>query len=495
MRSIAIDLGASSGRMMLGQIKENRLFMEEIHRFENGPVVDDGRLHWDIQYIFKEIIIGLKKIANMNIKEHLSIGVASWGVDFAFLDNADRLIKNPIHYRDAAKNNTRELIDAIGKERLYNMVGIQFMEINTLNRLYLMTKEEPEILKRAKTMLYISDLIVFMLTGAKMNEYTMASTSSLLDLKTKTYNKELLKYLGISETLFPPIAHPGTNAGQLKPSIKELTGIKDCKVILIASHDTASAVAGAPLDGKNSAFLSSGTWSLLGKIIETPVVNAKALEYNFTNEAALNGSIRFLKNISGLWLMQELKKDLDEKDQSLSFDDIDRLIEKAHSSDVYIDPNDEIFAEPSDMTAKINQYLCQTGQKQIEDIGSIGRCILESLALTTKKHFIELEDVLNHKIDNMHIIGGGVKNHILLDFTANAIGKEIIAGPVEATAIGNILAQQHFCNNIDLSSIPKLIEKSFELVHVSPKDQCIWDDKYRHYLQVIGQKRTKVVHT
>ena len=481
-RILSFDFGASSGRAMLATLNNGKIEMEEIHRFSNDTVIVRGTMYWDVLRLFFEIKAGITAAVNRGGFD--AIGIDTWGVDFGLLDKDGRLLENPVNYRDKRTVGVKEkAFEVCGKENMYKAAGLQFNDFNTIFQLYSLKLQRPELLERAETLLFIPDLLAYFLTGEKSVEYTIASTSELLDAKKRDYDFGMLEKLGIKKEIMPKIVKPGTVKGKLSAEIAEELGIDRIDVIASASHDTASAVAAAPIKkGESSCFISCGTWSLLGAELDEPIINDVSFAEDFTNEGGVENTIRFLKNISGLWLMLETRRQWIREGEDISFKDIDKMLETEKSADVYIDPTRSEFVAPGNMPKRIDDFLIRTNQKTPESKGQTALCILESLALTYRYYIEALEKILGRKIDVIHIIGGGVKDVNLCKFTANATGKKVTAGPVEATAIGNISVQLIAKGAIkDIESARKQISDVKEYL---PEDAGIWAEKYAKFLKI-----------
>lgn len=484
MKVLAFDFGASSGRAIVATYENGKVTMEEVHRFSNDPVMVGGTFYWDILRLFHEIKQGISKCVAAGHKDIESIGIDTWGVDFGLLDKDGRLLENPVNYRDKRTVGVKEkAFEVCGKENMYKAAGLQFNDFNTIFQLYSLKLQRPELLERAETLLFIPDLLAYFLTGEKSVEYTIASTSELLDAKKRDYDFGMLEKLGIKKEIMPKIVKPGTVKGKLSADIAEELGIDRIDVIASASHDTASAVAAAPIKkGESSCFISCGTWSLLGAELDEPIINDVSFAEDFTNEGGVENTIRFLKNISGLWLMQETRRQWIREGEDISFKDIDKMLETEKSADVYIDPTRSEFVAPGNMPKRIDDFLIRTNQKIPASKGQTALCILESLALTYRYYIEALEKILGKKIDVIHIIGGGVKDVNLCKFTANATGKKVTAGPVEATAIGNISVQLIAKGAIkDIESARKQISDVKEYL---PEDGDVWAEKYAKFLKI-----------
>ncbi len=486
MKTLAFDFGASSGRAILGIYENGVLKTEEIHRFSNDPVEAGGTFYWDILRLFFEIKQSLTKCVNLGHPDIDTIGIDTWGVDFGLLDEDGYLLENPVHYRDKRTENIeKSLFQACAKETIYQRTGIQFLTINTLYQLFALKQQRPALLSRAKTLLFIPDLFAYFLTGEKVAEYTEASTSQFLKAEKRDYDFELLRQLGFDTEMFPKIVKPGTVIGHLKKELTDEIGIHPAKVVAVASHDTASAIVAAPIKkGEKSCYISSGTWSLLGAETTEPIINEKSFRSEITNEGGVEDTFCFLRNISGLWLIQETRRQWIREGCELSFKDIDKMLETETSADVFIDPNCPLFTPAGNMPGRISEFLKKTGQNPVKTKGQTILCILESLALTYRYYIEALEDILGHSIDVIHIIGGGTKDKNLCAFTANATGKRVTAGPVEATALGNIIMQLIAAGEIE--NVEEARKLPFDVEEYTPKDTERWDQKYQQFKKIKG---------
>lgn len=448
---IAVDLGASNGRVIVGDLES----FEVMGRFVTENEVIGGSVYWDIVYIYSQIKKGIKKAFELYGDQIVSIGIDTWGVDYALLDQSGELIGMPYHYRDSRTDGlVEEVSRIIPKQELYSRTGIQFMQLNTIFQLYAMKKAHPEMLEAASCYLSIPDLLGYWLTGVKRNEYSHATTTGLYNPVTKDWDDHILAKLGIDRSLFCQIIPSGTVLGPLSPEVaRELGAPEGVKVIASGCHDTASAVAAVPAkEGESYAYLSSGTWSLLGIESREPILTEKSLEYNFTNEGAADGGIRFLKNIMGMWIQQECLRWWEAEGKTISFKELDeQTLEEADFAS-YIDPNDPRFLKPnssgSSMPQRVRDYCREQGMKEPETFGQYMSAIYRGLAKAYGYYLRQIEEVTGTKIDRLYIIGGGSKNDILNRWTAQEIGIEVTAGPVEATALGNILIQALSCGDI-----------------------------------------------
>ncbi|NJP40901.1 rhamnulokinase [Oscillospiraceae bacterium HV4-5-C5C] len=473
---LAFDFGASSGRAMLGRFDGQKLSLEEIHRFANDPVKLGSTLYWDFLRQFYEIRQGLIKARLAGNLD--SLGIDTWGVDFGLLGADGRLLDQPVHYRDQRTDGAvQELAGLIPDAELYEQTGLQFLNFNTLYQLCYLRRRQPGLLDQAETALLIPDLFAYFLTGERFSEYTIASTTALLDPRTRDWNRDLFRRLNLPE-LFPAIKQPGSYAAPLTRDLcRELDLPAAWPLIRTASHDTASAVAAVPAEGEDFIYISSGTWSLMGIEAARPIINEDSRRLMFTNEGACNGRIRFLKNIMGLWLIQETRRQWIREGQQLSYADMEEaaLVKPPFRS--LIDPDDRLFATPGNLPERIRQRCRETGQPVPADTGAVVRCIYESLALKYRIVKEGLETVSRKHYRKLHVVGGGTKDGLLSQFTANATGLPVWAGPAEATAIGNMLVQLISTGALkDLAQARQLVRQSFDLKLYEPRDCADWDD-------------------
>lgn len=478
MDYIAVDLGAESGRVMIGTIANDKLTLKECHRFPNGPYeAADGSLHWDWGKLMGEIKTGLKKAIPQCDGMPAGIGVDTWGVDFGLIGPDGELLQDPYNYRDPRTDGMMDIaFEKMGKRAVYDNTGIQFMQLNSVYQLLSMRLSDHPLLKKAKTLLFVADLISYLLCGRAYAEYTFASTSQMMDMKTGKWSDAIIKGLDLPGHLLPEIMPTGTVVGKLTPEICAELGCDPVPVIATAAHDTGSAVAGVPAKkGTSWAYLSSGTWSLMG--IETPhaIVNDKTFEYQFTNEGGVNNTIRLLKNIMGLWIVQECRRQWQREGAELSYAELTKMAAEAKPFAAKIDPDYKEFLAPCDMPARINEYLKSTGQQPITDKGQMVRVILESLARKYGQVLRMLEDLQGKKIDVLHIVGGGIQNELLNQFTADATGCKVITGPVEATASGNIVVQAMATGDVkDLWHARQIVSNSYEIKEYLPQNPDAW---------------------
>ncbi|MFO7637574.1 MAG: rhamnulokinase [Clostridia bacterium] len=491
IKVLAFDYGASSGRAMLGCFDGEKITLEEMHRFSNDPVQVNDILYWDILRLFHELktgIIQCKKNGNDDIK---SIGIDTWGVDFGLVGKDGRLLENPVHYRDRRTDGMiEESFKSVSREEIYMRTGIQFMQFNTLYQLYALSRQNPGLLEKADKLLFTPDLMNYFLTGNMHSEYSMSSTSQMLNIHAGDWDRELLKKLGIPDHFLCGIIDSGTVVGSLQKQICEELGMESIPVIAVASHDTASAVISAPAETEPFAYLSSGTWSLLGTELRKPVVNEKTYSMDYSNEGGINRTIRLLKNIMGLWIYQECRNQWNREDQPMSFDELEDLARKESAFACLIDPDAQVFYHHGRMPEKIQEFCERTGQYVPVRKTEMVRCIMESLAMKYRYTYDRLQDIIGKPIETLHIVGGGCRNVMLSQYAANALGKKITTGPVEATAAGNVLGQLMALGEVrDIHHARKIIRNSFEIKTYEPEDVGRWNEKYRHFVDnIVGKE-------
>lgn len=462
---MAIDIGASSGRLVLGTLQDGNIKLREIHRFANGFHERDGSCFWDIDYLFGEIITGLEQAKAQGI-EQCTLGIDTWAVDYVLLDRSGHRIQEVYAYRDRRTEHAIErLAEEISPATLYGKTGIQQLNFNTLYQLFVHDRDE---LSRTDSLLMVPDYLYYLLTGKKGNEATNASTMQLLNLDTRDYDTELLELLGLRPEQFPRLIEPGIELGSLRPELMEQYHLPECRVIVVATHDTASAVLGTPATkGRHAAYLSSGTWSLLGVELEQPLNHAQAMAANYTNEWGAYGTFRFLKNIMGLWLIQEVRR-LD--GNRYSFAELAELAGTAEPFRSLIPCNHDRFLHPEHMIEEIQRACEQHGEPVPESIGQVARCIFDSLALSYRSYLEELEQLTSQSIDLLQIVGGGAHNELLCQLTANVLEREVSAGPTESTALGNLAVQMISSDVLpDIKEAREVILNSFDIKYYKPE--------------------------
>ncbi|MBF0442750.1 MAG: rhamnulokinase [Oligoflexales bacterium] len=483
---LAFDLGASSGRAILGRLDRGRLSTEEIHRFSNDPVNINGCLHWDILRLFFEIKQGIIKCVNAGYRDIDSIGIDTWGVDFGLLDTSDNLLGNPCHYRDRRTEGMVERVfNEISEESLYGITGIQIMRINTLFQLYAMKQSNAPHLREAKTLLLLPDLLNYFLTGIKKTEYTIASTTQLLDAERKNWSFELIRKLKLPVNIFTEIIPPATIVGSLSREMALELGTGQIPVVATASHDTKSAIVSVPAGSDDFIYISTGTWSLMGIESERPVINEESRISNFTNEGGAGNKITFLKNIMGHWILQECKREWDRSGKTTGFDELGRLASEAVPFRSYIDPDHEPFLSTGNMVEKIRRFCADTNQKIPETMGEISRCIVESLAMKYRKTADRLAMITGRSLKVVHMVGGGIKDRLLCQATASALAREVVAGPVEAAAIGNIITQAIALSAVgSIEEGREIVRNSYKTEKFYPVDQMEWNGEYERFNRI-----------
>ncbi len=474
---IACDLGAESGRVIVGALKDGKLGLEEIHRFPNGPIRLVGTMRWNLLGIFAELKKALSMVGARGV-EPRALSVDSWGVDYAYFCKNAPLLTPPFHYRDGRTESAfPQALARVKRDEIFDQTGIQFMRFNTIYQLFDDLTTQPEIVHVADRFLCIADYLNYLFSGRDVAERSLASTTQLYDPQAKVWSKKLIKALGLREAIFPDIVDSGTLLGTLLPDVAVETGLPlDTAVAACPTHDTASAVAAVPGEGENWAFLSSGTWSLLGVELASPIISNETLEKNFTNEIGHGGTVRFLKNIVGLWILQECRRCWLGSGQDLSYDAIEAAATTAEPFRSLIHPNHSQFMKPGDMPSRIQEFCRESEQPVPETVGQFSRCIMESLALLYAQTLAEASSLAKRQIDCLHIVGGGCKNRTLNQFTADACGIEVLAGPVEATAAGNLLVQAIACRDVsDLTEVRSIVRNSFQLEAFAPGNSRMWE--------------------
>ena len=481
----AVDLGATSGRTIIGTLANGRVELEELTRFPNNLIETEGHFYWDIYALYFEIIKGLKLAARRNLRIE-SIGIDTWGVDFVFVGKDGALLRNPVAYRDPYTEGAMEqyFAECVSKEDVYRATGIQFMNFNSLFQLYAMKRDGNSALANAEKILFVPDALSWMLTGEAVCEYTIASTSQMLNPVSKELDGRLLASLGLERSKFGRMVMPGTRIGTLTDEVQRITGLGPVPVVAVAGHDTASAVAAVPAKDERFAYLSSGTWSLMGIETKQPIINDVSYDRNFTNEGGVDGTTRFLKNICGMWLLERCRKEWGDDAPA----DYPTLIREAMSTKPFqsmITPDNEMFANPADMQQAINDYCRQTGQHVPTGYAETCRCIFESLALRYRQVAGWLKEMAPFGIDTLHIIGGGSKNDYLNQFTANATGLTVLAGPQECTALGNIMLQAKAAGAVDgIFDMRRIIADSITPKRFEPQDKAVWDEAYERFKEL-----------
>ncbi len=487
---LAFDLGAESGRAMLGQFDGQRLQLSEVHRFPNVPVQLPDGLHWDVLRLWGEIKQGLAGVARELGENPAGVGLDTWGVDFTLLDRNGELVSNPYHYRDSRTDGMlEEAFQRVPRGEIFEQTGIQFMPINSLYQLLSMVVRQSSTLDIAEIFLTMPDLFNYWLSGRTVCEFSNATTTQCYDPRKGDWAWPLLKGLGIPSHMFPEIVQPGTVLGNLSSSVAEEVGLRPkggLPIIAPACHDTGSAVAAVPAQDSGFVWISSGTWSVMGAELPAPVINEQALAFNVTNEGGVCGTFRFSKNIMGLWLVQECRRTWARQGQELSYDDLVQMAAQANPFRSVVDPDYNEFLKPGDMPARIRAFCQLTQQPVPRDKGAIIRCALEGIALKYRWVLERLEQILGRRLDPIHIVGGGTQNRLLCQFTADATGRQVIAGPIEATATGNIIMQAMALGHItSLEEGRTVVRDSFDVVTYEPVSQPGWDEAYDRLLTVM----------
>jgi sugar (pentulose or hexulose) kinase len=487
---LAFDLGASSGRAIIGRIDGECLSLEEVHRFVNGPMEKDGALFWDFPSLSQEILTGLKKALE---KEPgiSSIAIDTWGVDYVlFSKTSGEMVRLPYHYRDSRTDNIPEKVyKIIPQDKLYERTGIQYMQLNTLYQLVAHNEQHPEDFNDS-VMLLMPDALTYILNGEMTCEYTEATTTNLLDPVARNWDFELIDMLGLPRSIFPEIVESCTVSAPLKPELQKELGCGPISVVKIGSHDTASAVAAVPAPtDRNWAYVSCGTWALLGAEIDSPILTGEAGEAPFTNEGTINNKIRFLTNIMGTWLFQETRRVWNEAGRNISFAEMEKLSLQAKGLEYLANPNDGLFLNPGNMPERIAEFCRKTGQGEIPGDSEVLRCIYDSLALYFRSKLEKLEKILGVEYQCLNIVGGGTKDRRLMQLTADALGIPVEAGPVEATAVGNILGQGIADGDIaSLDAARQIVKNSFEVIKYEPDtaSKGCWDAAMAKFSKVCG---------
>lgn len=487
---VAVDLGASSGRAMLGTLEGGKLSLRELHRFANGPLEREDGLHWDAPRLLAEIEAALRRCAAEGI-EPAGVGIDTWGVDYGLLDDAGELIGLPYHYRDQRTVGQMERVLAhVPREELYARTGTQFMPLNTLYQLMADRAARDGRLERAATLLMMPDLLGYWLTGERRSEHSVASTSQCYDVAGGMWTLDLAERLGLPAGIFPPVARCATPLGKLRAEIQRETGLGAVPVIQPAGHDTACAVAAVPAAGEDWAYVSCGTWSLIGVELERPIRTAEAMDCEMTNEGGVEGTVRFLRNVTGLWLIQECQRVWAEQGRRWSFEELDQAAEEAMPLAALIDPDDPRFAAPRDMPAAMRAYVEQTRQRVPENEGDLMRCALDSLALKCRVVLDGIERLTGRAIRVVHLVGGGVRNELLCQLTADATGREVLAGPVEATAAGNALLQAMAVGQIgSRRELREIVRRSWTVRRYEPRDTEAWNEGLERFETIAARVR------
>ena len=489
---LAMDIGAESGRAMLGQLDGQRLALSEVYRFPNQPVRLPDGLHWDVLRIWSEVKRSLTQVIRERDESLVSVGIDTWGVDFGLLDRTGALVSNPYHYRDSRTDGMgEEALRRMAREEIYRRTGMPLAPFVSLCQLLSMVVDDAPAISIAETLLTTPDLLNYWLTGHKRGEFTIACTTLCYNPRLKNWDPVLLERMGVPTRLFPPLVQPATNLGQLLPHVAAEVGLGkgSLNVVVPACHDTASAAAAVPAEGASCAWVSSGTWSVVGTEVQAPITSEEALACNFANEGGVCDTFLLCLNVMGLWIVQECRRAWAAQGDDLSYAELTQLADQARPFQAVIDPDYGEFFKPGDMPTRIQAYCRQTGQQVPEGKGAIIRCILEGLALKYRWALDRLESIVGQRLDPLHIVGGGTQNKLLNQLTAEATGRRVLTGPVEATALGNILMQLLATGQIEsLQEGRALIRRSFPLDLYEPRthEQGAWDRAYEQLSKLIG---------
>ncbi len=487
---LAIDLGAESGRAVAGILEDKRLFLEEIHRFPTNMIQLHGHFYWNIYRFYEEIVNSIRICESEDQIKPESLGIDTWGVDFGLVAADGSLCRIPYAYRDPQSGIGMNdfFNEKMAAESIYILTGIAMQPFNSLFHLYAMKKNKDFALENAENLLFIPDILNYFLTGIKKSEFTFATTSQLYNPISKIWEPKLFNLLDLDISMMCEIVNPGTVIGMMQPEVARQAGINPLPVVAVCSHDTGSAIVAVPAKGEDWAYISSGTWSLMGVENRRPVINAKSAEYNFTNEGGAAGTYRFLKNIMGLWLLQQCRKSWSRSGRMISYGDLVEISETAPAFRTFIDPDYMGFYNPLDMPLAIDEYCQKTGQESPQSIGEYVRTILEGLAFKYRFVLEQLYEISGKTIRKIHIIGGGTQNATLCQFTANATGLPVVSGPAEGTAAGNILMQAYALGYLkSLDEIREVVRNSFRLEMYVPKDVPEWEQAYTNFLAVMNK--------
>ena len=490
---LAVDLGASGGRVLAGRFDGERLRLDELHRFENRAVEAAGSLYWDVLQLWSHVRDGLRLAGTRLGGAIESVGVDTWGVDFALLGRGDVLLENPHCYRDPRSNGMMDrALAALGRQEIFAQTGLQFMPINSLYQLMSLRANRSPLLDVAESLLLMPDLFHWLLTGAKGNEFTNASTTQFFDPTRRTWAVDLLGRLDLPTNVLGQVLEPGTRLGRLRPQVAKDTGLTDVEVVLPGTHDTASAVLAVPAKTQtagapNWCYVSSGTWLLMGVEVPQPVINGECLKLNFTNEGGVGKTVRLLKNITGLWLLQECRRVWREAGRDQTWEEITRQAEAAPPLASLVDPDHAAFQMPGDMPAAIQEFCRRTDQPVPRSVGEIIRCAVESVAMKSRWVLQGLEKLVGARLETIHIVGGGTQNHALCQATADACGRPVVAGPIEATAIGNVLMQAIASGAIgSIGEARDIVARSFPMDRYEPRQASLFDDAYERFTRLLA---------
>ncbi len=481
---LAVDLGASGGRLIVGQYDGNNITLHEVHRFSNGPVKIAGTLYWDILKLMQEIYTGIQKAAPYHIK---SIGVDTWGVDFGFIAPDGSLLENPVHYRDnRTQGMQEEAFASISKERFYQLTGIQFMDLNTVFQLLSLQKNREHVLQNADTLLFMPDLINYFLTGKQFAEYSIASTSQMLNVRERLWSDELIHALHLPKHIYPEIIPSGKNLGKIHQEIADDLEVEAMDVVAVCGHETQWAMVAVPSKEKDFLFISCGTWSLIGTELDAPILDANAVACNMTNEGGYGNKISFLKNVTGLWVLQQCRNYWNSQGVEADYGELTTMARSTKSENIFIDTDDALFSQPGNMPKQIDLYCEKTGQAKPSSMGAYVNCILESLALKYRQAIEDIKLCTGKEYKAVNLVGGGTKNDVLCQYTANACALPVVAGPVEATALGNVAVQLIACGAIkNLAEARGIMCTQKDIQHYAPQNIDIWEEKYNTFKNIL----------
>lgn len=483
---LAVDLGAESGRVMAGRFDGKTVALEQMHRFPNGPVNLGGTLRWNLIGLWSEIQTGLQAAADKAGRSAVSVGVDTWGVDFVLMNGNDELLGQPWNYRDSRTNGmVQKAFSRVPQADIFAETGLQFMQINSLYQMLAMLERDPELVAQAKHFLMVPDFLHWCLSGSRVAEFTNATTTQMLSAKTRDWAFDMLRQFEIPVDMLPPIVAPGADLGTLRSEVADSTGLGKLKVVAPSTHDTGAAVAAVPTSrtgSANWAYISSGTWSLMGVEVQEAVLTPQALQYNVTNEGGVDGTYRLLKNIMGLWLVQGCRRAFAARGKDISYAELTRLAGEAEPFRSIVDPDRADFIAPSDMAEAIAAECRRTGQPVPETEGQFVRCALESLALKYRLVLQWLEELTDTPVEVIHIVGGGTQNQLLNQFTADACGRPVLAGPIEATALGNVLLQARAAGDLaSLAELRDVVRASETIGEYTPQNPASWDDAWSRF--------------
>ena len=487
---LAIDLGAESGRVMAGMFDGQHIRLEELHRFSNGPVNVAETMRWDLMRLWSQIQVGLQKAATRFGQNIVSVGVDTWGVDFVLLSKTGEMLGQPWHYRDSRTRGVMEhTFQRVPRSEVFANTGLQFMEINSLYQLLAMNQTNPALVEMADKFLMIPDFFHWLLSGSRVVEFTNATTSQMYHPTNRDWSVDMLRKLGLPTQMFPEVVSPGTKLGRLREDVARRAGLPRLDVVAPATHDTGAAIAAVPTDrtgSANWAYISSGTWSLMGLELPHAVLTKRALELNVTNEGGIDGTYRLLKNIMGLWLVQECRKSFERSGSAYDYGLLAQVARDARPFRAFVDPDSPAFLAPHDMPEAIRDWCRSTNQEIPDTDGGLIRCALESLALKYRMVLGWLEELSGEKTEVIHIVGGGTQNELLNQFTANATGRPVITGPVEATALGNILVQARTSGSVgSLQQIRSIVRASSTMQRYEPQNTAQWNEAYGRFVELL----------